>query len=85
MYFYRCDTIRALPVDSIQQLSLECCFLGTFDENKLKQGQGVYVWMSELNEDGERTEVARYEGNYVDGVRSGVGKFVFPSGTLIWR
>ena len=57
-------------------------FSGTFDEARLKQGQGVYVWMSEPNEDGERTETARYEGNYMNGVKSGVGKLLFPNGDI---
>jgi hypothetical protein len=56
--------------------------VGSFDEQKLKQGRGVYIWMNEANEDGERTELARYEGNYVDGKKHGVGKFVFPSGDV---
>lgn len=60
-----------------------CTFTGTFDESKRKQGHGVYVWMSELNEEEERTELARYEGSYVDGVRCGVGKFIFPNGIFI--
>lgn len=65
-----------------EKLSLKSCFLGTFDEARLKQGQGVYVWVSEPNEDGDRTEIARYEGSYVDGVKSGIGKLVFPNGDL---
>lgn len=61
-----------------------CTFSGTYDENKLKQGNGVYVWKkkSEEEDDGELKEVARYEGNYVDGMRSGFGTFTFPNGDI---
>lgn len=55
--------------------------LGTYDENRLKQGRGVYVWMREGEEE-EKVEVARYEGGYVDGVKSGFGMMRFPSGDV---
>lgn len=53
-------------------------FDGTFNEEKLKEGYGVYVWMSSSEEDdGEVKEVSRYEGNYTNGKKNGIGKMVF--------
>eukprot|EP00640_Fibrocapsa_japonica_P004005 CAMPEP_0113942802 /NCGR_PEP_ID=MMETSP1339-20121228/9659_1 /TAXON_ID=94617 /ORGANISM="Fibrocapsa japonica" /LENGTH=223 /DNA_ID=CAMNT_0000947427 /DNA_START=121 /DNA_END=789 /DNA_ORIENTATION=- /assembly_acc=CAM_ASM_000762 len=57
-------------------------FEGTFDAEKLKQGHGVYVWMNPPNDDDEVTERARYEGNYRDGKKHGVGKMTFPNGDI---
>jgi hypothetical protein len=59
-------------------------FEGTFDAEKIKQGQGVYVWMKPGAEEGEDpVEKARYEGNYKDGMRGGgYGRMVFPNGDI---
>jgi radial spoke head protein 1 len=60
-----------------------CIFEGTFDEEKIKQGQGTYIWMAAgADEDAEKKEVARFEGNYVGGVKDGVGKMTFPTGDV---
>lgn len=62
-----------------------CVFEGTFDVEKIKQGQGTYIWMGPVGgEDGgdELVEKARYEGNYKNGLKDGYGKMVFPSGDV---
>ena len=46
-----------------------------------KHGEGTYIWMKE-NEEGEKEERAKYVGNYADGLKSGVGKMVFPNGDI---
>ena len=59
--------------------------LGTFDVEKLKQGQGTYIWMGPVGgEDGgdELVEKARYEGNYKNGLKDGYGKMIYPSGDV---
>ena len=56
-----------------------CTFEGTFDSEKVKQGHGVYVWMGPGAEEEEVVEKARYEGNYKNGMRDGVGMMVFPN------
>jgi hypothetical protein len=49
-------------------------FEGTFNEEKLKDGYGVYIWMAASEEDeGEMKEVSRYEGNYSNGKKNGKG------------
>lgn len=43
----------------------------------------MYVWMKPGSEDDETpVEKARYEGNYKDGLRCGVGRMVYPSGDI---
>jgi hypothetical protein len=59
-----------------------CVFEGNFDAEKIKQGNGVFIWMKPGEEDEAPTERARYEGNYKDGVKSGVGKMTFPNGDI---
>jgi len=60
-----------------------CTFEGTFDSERIKQGQGVYVWMGPGSEDDETpVEKARYEGNYLNGMRTGLGRMVFPGGDI---
>lgn len=56
-----------------------CTFKGTFDSEKVKQGKGVYVWMGPGAEEDSVEEKARYEGDYKNGLRHGVGKFVYPN------
>jgi hypothetical protein len=56
-----------------------CTFKGTFDSEKVKQGPGVYVWMGPGAEEEEVVEKARYEGEYKNGMRHGVGMFVYPN------
>lgn len=59
------------------------CSLGTFDAEKIKQGEGVYVWMAPGGEDDDTpVEKARYTGNYLNGMRTGFGKMVFPNGDV---
>eukprot|EP01032_Pedospumella_encystans_P020893 gene20893-23726_t len=56
-------------------------FEGTFDAERIKQGFGTYIWMAPGSEEDETpVEKARYEGNYKDGLKHGVGKMVFPNG-----
>jgi hypothetical protein len=38
--------------------------------------------MASSGEDEEKTEKARYEGNYRDGLKSGVGRMTFPNGDV---
>jgi len=60
-----------------------CIFEGTFDAEKVKQGKGKYIWMGPgADEDAEPVQKASYEGDYKDGLRTGVGKFVFPNGDV---
>jgi hypothetical protein len=63
--------------------SLNFIILGTYDSERVKQGPGVYVWMGPTSEEDETpVEKARYEGNYKDGFRQGVGKMKFPTGDI---
>ena len=56
-------------------------FEGTFDQERIKQGEGVYVWMGPGGDDDEGLkEIARYEGAYENGMRNGIGKMTFPGG-----
>ena len=57
-------------------------FVGTFDEEKLKQGEGVYTWMGPGEEEDEKVEKAVYKGEYKDGVKNGRGSMKFPNGDL---
>jgi len=57
-------------------------FQGFFNNEKLKHGLGTYVWIKKVtNDDGEslKKEVARFEGLYVNGVKNGHGKLIFPN------
>ena len=48
-------------------------FEGTFNEDKLKEGYGVYVWMgASEEEEGEVKEISRFEGNYTFGKKNGI-------------
>eukprot|EP00607_Mallomonas_marina_P000145 CAMPEP_0182428752 /NCGR_PEP_ID=MMETSP1167-20130531/23342_1 /TAXON_ID=2988 /ORGANISM="Mallomonas Sp, Strain CCMP3275" /LENGTH=223 /DNA_ID=CAMNT_0024611817 /DNA_START=126 /DNA_END=794 /DNA_ORIENTATION=+ len=59
----------------------ESTFEGIFDAERIKQGPGVYIWMAPGPDDDETpVEKARYEGNYVDGMRTGLGRMVYPNG-----
>ena len=55
-------------------------FTGTFDAEKNKQGDGLYVWVKPGEEEGSVVEKARYEGSWKDNQKHGVGKMVFPNG-----
>ena len=56
---------------------------GTFDAERIKQGFGVYVWMGAGTEDDETpVEKARYEGLYLNGMKTGLGKMVYPNGDI---
>jgi len=59
-----------------------CTFEGTFDAEKMKQGEGVFVWMGPGEEEESTVEKARYEGRYRDGMRNGFGKMVYPGGDI---
>jgi len=55
-------------------------FTGTFDAERIKQGQGIYIWKASGGEDDDTpVEKARFEGNYVDGLKTGFGRMVFPN------
>lgn len=57
-----------------------CTFEGTYDDEKVKQGKGVYIWMAKgEDEDAEMAEKARYEGDYKNNMKHGVGKMTFPN------
>jgi len=59
-------------------------YKGTFDNERVKQGEGTYVWMGPASEDDPDTlvEKARYTGNYKDGQKHGVGKMIYPNGDI---
>jgi len=60
-----------------------CVFTGTFDAERIKQGHGIYIWMKPGPEDDETpVEYARYDGNYVSNIRSGIGKMIYPNGDI---
>ena len=55
--------------------------IGTFDAERIKQGQGSYVWMGAADGDDEATvQKAKYEGVYKDGSRNGLGRMEYPGG-----
>lgn len=69
-------------------------FVGTFNDDKAKHGHGVYTWSTEPGsnpwgpeepEEGEEAQwpadrIVKYEGDYVDGQKQGVGKITLPNG-----
>ena len=58
-------------------------FEGTFDAERIKQGFGSYIWMGPGSEEDETpVEKARYDGDYKNGLKHGVGKMVFPNGNV---
>jgi len=62
-------------------------FEGFFDAARLKQGAGVYTWQVVVAEDDDSEEStsappAKYEGLYVDGKRSGLGKMRYANGDV---
>jgi hypothetical protein len=74
---------RPLLLTSSHFFSAHPSSVGTFDAERIKQGFGVYVWTAPGSEEDETpVEKARYEGNYKDGLKSGVGKMVFPNGDV---
>jgi hypothetical protein len=57
--------------------------IGTFDNEKVKQGKGVYIWMGKASEEDETlVEKAKYDGTYKDGLKHGVGRMNFPNGDI---
>jgi len=58
-------------------------FEGTFDGERIKQGDGTYVWMAPGDGDDDAVvERARYEGLYDNGSRNGLGKMTYPNGDI---
>ncbi len=60
---------------------------GSFNEDRLKDGPGVYTWSLEeganpwLPEGGlPEGRVVKYEGSWSNGLRSGIGKIFYPNG-----
>jgi hypothetical protein len=56
-----------------------CTFEGYYDEEKVKQGRGTYIWMGPGAEEDTTEEKARYEGEYKNNMKHGMGKMVFPN------
>ena len=52
---------------------------GDFNDEKMKDGTGKYVWMEAGEEDEEPKEKAVYEGQYKDGKRTGTGTMRYPN------
>ncbi len=64
-------------------------YVGEFNEAGKKHGAGVYTWNVVPAEDAEEEEgeplpPAVYDGSYVLGSRSGVGKMTFPDGGVYY-
>lgn len=58
-------------------------FEGTFNEERIKHGVGVYTWKKPAEEDGDEPVVkAQYEGDYWNGKKQGVGKMTYPNGDV---
>jgi len=58
-------------------------FQGTYDGERVKQGAGIFTWMGPTSEEDETLiEKAKYDGNYKDGLKNGVGKMVYPNGDI---
>lgn len=64
-------------------------FEGAFNDAREKHGRGVYVWSTQAGanpwvpEEGfpeDKAPSVRYEGQYVEGKKQGVGKITFPNG-----
>ena len=56
---------------------------GTYDAERIKQGAGTYQWMGPTSEDDDTPmELARFEGLYKDGQKTGYGKMVYPNGDI---
>jgi hypothetical protein len=56
-------------------------FEGTYDGERVKQGAGIFAWMGPASEEDETlVEKAKYDGNYKDGLKNGVGKMIYPNG-----
>ena len=56
-----------------------CTYVGDFNSEKQKHGQGVYTWKQMDEDSGEAKEVAKYEGAYADGKKNGIGKMTYPN------
>jgi hypothetical protein len=79
--------VTRLKVSSFNCFLFSCfkqfIFIGTYDSERVKQGYGVYIWTGPTSEEDETpVEKARYEGNYKDGFRQGVGKMKYPNGDI---
>ena len=58
-------------------------FEGSYDAERLKQSLGTYIWMGPTSEDDETLiEVAKFDGMYVNGQKTGYGKMVYPTGDI---
>jgi hypothetical protein len=55
-------------------------FEGSFDSERLKNGDGKYTWHKIPEEGEDPVPIATYEGTYKDGRRHGVGKMTYPNG-----
>ena len=66
-------------------------YAGGFNAQKLKHGRGVYTWGGAAAAGGEADDAGgvaaappppptRYEGQYANGKRQGLGKMFFPNG-----
>jgi len=57
-------------------------YTGFFNEEKQKDGEGVYIWMEQGEEEDEPKQKASYEGSYKNGKKDGTGKMTFPSNDI---
>ena len=65
--------------------SFACSIKGTYDAERIKQGSGTYIWMGPTSEDDDTLmELARYEGLYKDGQKTGCGQMTYPNGDIYW-
>ena len=61
-------------------------FEGIYDDEKKKQGEGVYTWSQPPPEEGEEEEAAStapvsiYSGNFKSGKKHGTGMLTYPDG-----
>ena len=56
---------------------------GSYDAERVKQGAGSYVWIGPTSEDDDTPiELARFDGMYLDGQKTGYGKMVYPTGDI---
>ena len=73
--------VRIHHLDSQSFSNSDPSIIGYFDAERIKQGQGKYVWMKKGDDD-SLSPKATYEGNYKDGKRNGFGKMEYPNGDI---
>ena len=54
--------------------------IGTFDSERLKQGDGEYIWKDKTSAEDETLKIiAKYSGNFKDGKKDGKGTMKYPN------